>query len=560
MQAYREISPAAFRAELAYAQLLTFESRAANDSGQQFAAAHHIPRSTLYAHRATVLRSLRPDTPGPRPRSAETLALRKAQQESEGLRVRIVDLERSLADLQAQHASSLPFGTRRQRALELVLSVENVSLQGIQKVYEVLTDGCVRPRVEDLHRRRKEAGLAAERLLTQARGQVAKTLACVMGDDIFFAGCAVKVVAEPRSVAILNVGRWPWHKEEDWTLWLEEFEGLRLFISDLGTDICNAAKARDVWHQADWFHEERWWDERVLKPLERQESAARTALALAERAQARVGREPAQRTIRVCRRGRHKPRTPLSPEERLQRRVATTVLLWRADRRAAEAAWFRAYEVLECIRALYQVADGDGVLWNDRSVAAMNARIARLLAELPGEIGARAREHFTRYGDHYAAHRRLLWAIEVVRTPQATWSAEEILQGVWDVRGLEHRASCASGAVFASLEDCALGLRERLQQECENLDAVMERVARHARWVPRSSSAVESLNSQLRVLQMVHRTVSNELLWLHALAWNLTPRREGRRKGRSPYEMLGVDIGQGNRPFYDVLLDALAAA
>ena len=59
---------------------------------------------------------------------------------------------------------------------------------------------------------------------------------------------------------------------------------------------------------------------------------------------------------------------------------------------------------------------------------------------------------------------------------------------------------------------------------------------------------------------MLHRTVSDEMLWLHALAWNLTPRREGRRTGQSPYAMLGVDIGQGNRPFYDVLLDALAAA
>lgn len=84
--------------------------------------------------------------------------------------------------------------------------------------------------------------------------------------------------------------------------------------------------------------------------------------------------------------------------------------------------------------------------------------------------------------------------------------------------------------------------------------------ARHARWVPRSSSAVVSLNSQLRVLQMVHRTVSDERLWLHALPWNMTPRREGRRTGQSPYPMLGVDIGQGNRSFYDVLLDELAAA
>lgn len=560
MQAYREISLGAFRAELAYAQLLSFESRAENDTGHDVATAHHVARSTLYDHRAKVLCALQPATTGPRPRSEDALALQKARHESRALRTRITSLEVSIADLEARRAGSIRFDVRRQHALELVLAVENVSLRGLQRVFDVLTDGTVRPRLEDLHRRRKHAGVVAERLLTQARVQVAKTLTCVMGDDVFFAGCAVKVVAEPRSVAILNVGRWPWHKEEDWTLWLEEFEGLQLFVSDLGSDVCNAVKARGVWHQADWFHEEQWWDERILTPLARLESAARSELSLAERAQARVGKEPMQRIVGVRRRGRHKASSPRTLEQQLQRLVHRTVVLSRADHRAAERGWYAAYEALECIRALYQVADADGLLWNDRSVAAMNARIERLLDAIPGEVGARAREHFGRYGGRYASHRRLLDGIEIERTAQATWSAEEIRQGIWDVRALEQRALCAAGEVFTSLEDCALELRERLQQECANLDAVMDAIARHARWVPRSSSAVESLNSQLRVRQMLHRTVSDELLWLHALAWNLTPRQEGRRKGRSPYEMLGVDIGQGNRPFYDVLLDALRAA
>lgn len=563
MQAYREISVGAFRAQLALNELIALETRAENARGRDVAAAYRVARSTLYHHRATALRALLPAPAGPRPPSDAALALRSAQQQSQALRSRISALEATIAELEARRAGSIGFDTHRQHALELVLAVENVSLRGVRRVYEVLADGNVSlrvPRLADVQRRRHEAGLAAGRLLTRARAQVAKSLACVMGDDIFFAGCAVKVVAEPQSVAILNVARWPWHKEEDWTLWLEEFEGLQLFVSDLGSDVCNAAKARDVWHQADWFHEEQWWDERVLTPLARLESAARSARAVAERAQAYVGQEPAQRTVRVCRRGRHKERTPLPFEQRLQRMVHRSVVLARAEHRAAEGAWYAAYEALECIRALYQVADVDGVLWNDGRVAAMNARIEGVLAQIPGEVGARAREHFGRYGSRYASHRRLLLGIPVERTSGATWSVEQILQGVWDVRALEQRASCATGAVFASLEDCALELRERLQQECENLDAVVDAVARHARWVPRSSSAVESLNSQLRVLQMLHRTVSDEMLWLHALAWNLTPRREGKRRGQSPYAMLGVDLGQGNRPFYDVLLREIAAA
>ena len=563
MSVYREISLHAFRAELAYTALIDFETRAENDTGRGVARDHHIARSTLYAHRRTILRALEPAAPGPHPRSDDAIALQRAQHESQALRTRVTALEAANAELTARLAASIRFDLRTQHSLELVLAVENVSLRGVQRVYEVLADGSVDlrvPRLEDLQRRRRDAGRVAGRLLARARAQIAKSLTCVMGDDIFFAGCAVKVVAEPQSVAILNVGRWPWHKEEDWALWLEEFEGLELFVSDLGSDVRDAVKARGVWHQADWFHEERWWDSIVLTPLARLETASRNALALAERAQARVGREPAERTVRVRRRGRHKATTPLSFEQQVQRAVHRTVLLSRAEHHAAESAWYLAYEALECIRALYQVADPDGVLWNDRSVAAMNAKLAALLAQLPGEVGAQARSHVERHGHRYASHRRLLAGVVVERTAGSTWSAEEILQGVWDVRALERRASRATGAVWQSLEDCALELRERLQQECGNLDAVMEAVARHARWVPRSSSAVESLNSQLRVLQMLHRTVSDELLWLHALAWNLTPRREGKRRGQSPYAMLGVDIGQGNRPFYDVLLDEIAAA
>ncbi len=54
----------------------------------------------------------------------------------------------------------------------------------------------------------------------------------------------VKVVSEPRSNAILNVGRWRWHKGEDRALWLEEFRALRLFVSDFGSDLVWAIDAR----------------------------------------------------------------------------------------------------------------------------------------------------------------------------------------------------------------------------------------------------------------------------------------------------------------------------
>jgi len=75
----------------------------------------------------------------------------------------------------------------------------------------------------------------------------------------------------------------------------------------------------------------------------------------------------------------------------------------------------------------------------------------------------------------------------------------------------------------------------------------------------RSSSLVEALNSRLRVLQMVHRNVSDELLALVALRWNLSPKSEGRRRGLSPFAQLGVDFADDRRPWYDVLLAEIDA-
>jgi hypothetical protein len=53
----------------------------------------------------------------------------------------------------------------------------------------------------------------------------------------------------------------------------------------------------------------------------------------------------------------------------------------------------------------------------------------------------------------------------------------------------------------------------------------------------RASSAVEGVNSVVRMHQGRHRHVSQEMLDLKRLYWNCRVFREGKRKGRSPYEL-----------------------
>ena len=60
--------------------------------------------------------------------------------------------------------------------------------------------------------------------------------------------------------------------------------------------------------------------------------------------------------------------------------------------------------------------------------------------------------------------------------------------------------------------------------------------------VGRASSCVEGLNSVVRMQQSRHRKVSQELLDLKRLYWNLRQFRTGRRKKTSPYQRLGVPL------------------
>jgi hypothetical protein len=77
------------------------------------------------------------------------------------------------------------------------------------------------------------------------------------------------------------------------------------------------------------------------------------------------------------------------------------------------------------------------------------------------------------------------------------------------------------------------------------------RVAQVLRRAVRASSAVECMNSVLRMHQARHRTVSQGLLDLKRLYWNCRPFREGKRRGRCPYQPLGLKLP--SHDFWSVL-------
>jgi hypothetical protein len=178
-----------------------------------------------------------------------------------------------------------------------------------------------------------------------------------------------------------------------------------------------------------------------------------------------------------------------------------------------------------------------------------------LLAQVEGPAGEAGRGHLARHGWKYEAHRGLLDHVEVALRPGTPWTKAQVLAEVVHLDQMTARAERATADAVTWWRR-ARALEKRLRRACTNLDEVSAQTRQYREVPCRSSSAVESFNNRVRVMQYVHRRVSDELLALEAMAWNLTPRREGRLRGRRPYDELGVDVGQAEKAWYDVVLNA----
>jgi hypothetical protein len=185
-----------------------------------------------------------------------------------------------------------------------------------------------------------------------------------------------------------------------------------------------------------------------------------------------------------------------------------------------EAAWGRARDAFELFRA-------DGRL-NDRSLA--EAEIAEALVGLAGPDWSKVRNFLTdprslSFLDRM--HRRLESA-----EPRREW--RESLAWRWWLR---HRRPTPSGPVTELVR--AVG-RDRVLTEEEQ--ASYDRVAAVLGDTIRASSAVECMNSVLRMQQSRHKRMTQPMLDLKRLYWNSHRFRSGPRKKACPYQALGLDL------------------
>jgi hypothetical protein len=213
----------------------------------------------------------------------------------------------------------------------------------------------------------------------------------------------------------------------------------------------------------------------------------------------------------------------------------------RGPAHTARAAWRRATAALEEVERLeaawgraacaLELFDADGRL-NDRSRA--EAAIAAALKHLTGPEWSKVRNFLTdprglAFLDRM--HRRLVMA-----EPRSEW--REAMTWRWWLR---HGRVGPADPITEVLRGVARG-RELDAEE----RASYERVAAVLGDTVRASSAVECMNSVLRMQQSRHRQMTQPMLDLKRLYWNCRPFRSGPRKDACPYRALGLEL-----PTYD---------
>ncbi len=206
-----------------------------------------------------------------------------------------------------------------------------------------------------------------------------------------------------------------------------------------------------------------------------------------------------------------------APRNRLWREAET---LW-DQATAAETAWNQA-------KSAFEFFTPEGRL-NDRTQAA--AAVAAVLPHLRGAAWAKTRRLLLR--------RESFTSLDQVQDRLAGLGlAPDVLSALLDLEGLHRQHGRRSTATDAWV----LVRTVQLTKACPGWRDEACRVRAVLRGVWRASSLVECINSVARMQQARHRKMTQGLLDLKRLYWNLRRFRIGRRKDQTPYGLLGLKV------------------
>jgi hypothetical protein len=183
---------------------------------------------------------------------------------------------------------------------------------------------------------------------------------------------------------------------------------------------------------------------------------------------------------------------------------------------------------LGCAKSAFEFFTPEGRL-NDRARAV--AVVAATLPHLGGAAWAKTRRLLLR--------RESFTFLDQVQQRLAELGlAPDVLSALLDLEGLRRQPWRRSAVTRA----WALVRTVQLTKGCSDWSNEARRVGAVLRGVWRASSLVECVNSVARMQQARHRKMTQELLDLKRLYWDLRRFRTGHRKGRTPYGRLGLNM------------------
>jgi hypothetical protein len=445
-------------------------------------------------------------------------------------------LRRENAQLWDWLAQSIDFPPSQQREFAVTAAAMGLSLNQVLVLLALILGKQAGPGRSTLHRWIKAAALAAGRVLRSLDARC-QALVLVGGlDEIFFHGRPVLVGVEPASMTWFLGQKADDRSGATWAKALRDWPALSYVTADAGTGLqagiaavqqerqANGKPALenglDVFHtthearrvlRQSWSHVDRSWEQ------------AEAATRRVEQAQ-RQGQD-ARGVAAVARSAWKKAEAAFRQYER------------------SEAGWKMAHGALSVFRPEGHLNDR---AWAEQQIAlALPVLSGREWSKVRGFL--QAKETLT-FLDRL--HRQLREAV-----PEDQWRAE--LVRLWWLRRHRPRANTPGPVAGAG------HVAHRVQQVvCQKVDAnwrqSYQTVARVLRLTVRASSAVECMNSVLRMHQSRHKTVKQGLLDLKRLYWNCRAFREGKRRGRCPYEHLGLKLPSYR--FWDLLGGPIPAA
>jgi hypothetical protein len=348
-------------------------------------------------------------------------------------------------------------------------------------------------------------------------------------DEIFLHREPILMAVEPHSMAWVAGQRGPDRSGESWCKLLAHWPCVERVIADAGKGLERGVKlAQEARKAADEAHEEA-----TAKPLAMGLDIFHTQHEL-QRVLHHKWRQ-AERVLEAAAKAESKVQHTKKDGYDTRGVARQAWCAWRKAERLFDEA-VQAETAAQQIGTALALFGPQGTLNDRQGVQGQLDAAMRLLA---GPEWSKIRRLL---GDQRTLH-PLDWGHEQLAQAVAEPCLREALVRLWYFNDALEDASNHHRARLAQLTLLEQVVCQRLCPEWQSayarVDAILSRVVR-------ASSAVECVNSIVRMHQARHRHVSQGMLDLKRLYWNCRAFRHGKRRGACPYELLGLKL-----PTYD---------